>query len=142
MCTMFDSANSNRTTYSTFTNVKAFLKTYNDTLYMSSSTTIDTLLPSQSGNSGKLLTTNGSVASWTDAPAGASLSYVAVTASGNATQGNFYGVTSSGSDITLTVADGTVAGQALSVKKLDNTDSSLILSGKIDGDTEYVMTLG
>ena len=51
----------------TWTNVKAFLKTYFDTLYQ-------TILPSQTGNSGKYLKTDGSSLSW-DTPSGGGGSY-------------------------------------------------------------------
>lgn len=68
--------------------------------------------------------------------------YTALSTDTTITQGNVYWVTASAVDITLTLTDGTTAGQTLTVKKLDSTDYTVtIANASIDWETSIELTI-
>ena len=130
---IFDSAAWNIMKLLTIANLKNFLKTYFNTVYqwvLVSWTTIKTI------NWNSLLGAWDISISW-----GSSLSYSVVSANQEITQWNMYWVTCSSSNITLTLANWSSAWEALSVKKLDSTSYSIIISGNVEFDTSLIMTI-
>jgi len=73
---------------------------------------------------------------------GGGLPYTAVSSSITITQWNVYGVDATSGDINLTLSDGTVAWQVLTVKKLDNTDNIVYINNaSIDWATSAELTI-
>ena len=68
-----------------------------------------------------------------------SLNYVAVTSNQSISPSNFYWVTCTTSDITLTLADWTSIWENLTIKKLDNTPYNITISGNIEQDWSIII---
>lgn len=73
---------------------------------------------------------------WASAP-----TYVAQSSDWTIWEWNFYGVTCSTSNITLTLTDWTTSWVSLTVKKLDNTPYQVIINGLMDWDNQIILTL-
>lgn len=73
---------------------------------------------------------------------GGRLSYTAISWDATITEWNVYGVDATSGDINLTLSDGTVAWQVLTVKKLDNTDYIVYINNaSIDWATSAELTI-
>ena len=68
-----------------------------------------------------------------------SLAYSAISTSQSITTWNYYWVTCSTSNITLTLADWTTSWQNLSIKKLDNTPYTITIAGNIELDWSIII---
>lgn len=67
--------------------------------------------------------------------------YVAQSTDWTIWEGNFYGVTCSTWNITLTLTNWTTSWVSLTVKKLDATPYQVIINGLMDWDTQIILTL-
>ena len=70
---------------------------------------------------------------------GWSLNYIDVTSNQSISPSNFYWVTCTTSDITLTLADWTSIWENLTIKKLDNTPYNITISGNIEQDWSIII---
>ena len=112
---------------------------------MYTKTETDTLLSSKVQNT-RTLTINWTTydlsdnRSWTISWWGGwSLNYIAVTSNQSISPSNFYWVTCTTSDITLTLADWTSIWENLTIKKLDNTPYNITISGNIEQDWSIII---
>ena len=112
---------------------------------MYTKTETDTLLSSKVPNN-RTLTINWTTydlsanRSWTISWWGGwSLNYIAVTSNQSISPSNFYWVTCTTSDITLTLADWTSIWENLTIKKLDNTPYNITISGNIEQDWSIII---
>lgn len=79
---------------------------------------------------------------WSSIAAWWGLPYTAISSSVTITEWNVYGVDATSGDINLTLSDGTVAWQVLTVKKLDNTDYIVYINNaSIDWATSAELTI-
>lgn len=67
------------------------------------------------------------------------LNYIAVTSNQSISPSNFYWVTCTTSDITLTLADWTSIWENLTIKKIDNTPYNITISGNIEQDWSIII---
>lgn len=99
----------------------------------SASNAINALLPSQGGNSGKFLTTNGTAASW-GTVSGAGLAVTSKTTTYTATTSDDI-ILCSGSAFTITLPAASNTGKILRIQKTDSSLSNVITISRAGGDT-------